>query len=335
MVITDVSGGTITYATACFLAPLLPGQSPPCKKSPNVQWAHNGETFDLTQVPTRVNLHTLPLRLPIRINGQAKTKAETRAAVGLLTRSIRIVSEGDKFGQCFPPTTTTDTASGCEGTDPRTGYYFGGHTIVRQGFAAFQVQGVEFRQLGQGGRLSHYPVHFHMDRKAAPFTFIKDSSINESMTRWITVHGTQEVLIERNVGYLSIGHGFYLEDAVETDNQFYSNLGIFARAAVVNASNPRQVPGILSATPIAPTPPSPPGLPTAIGLSSDRDKPAVFWMTHGWNDFIGNMAAGAGMCGVCFWEAPTSICGISRGEKWTSYASEQTLANGRTGSFPT
>ena len=58
--------------------------------------------------------------------------------------------------------------------------------------------------------------------------------------------------MSRNVGYKSIGHGFYLEDAVETDNKFYSNLGVFARAAVMNmdgtpaADNPRKVPGILA-----------------------------------------------------------------------------------------
>ena len=30
--------------------------------------------------------------------------------------------------------------------------------------------------------------------------------------------------------------------------------------------------------------------------------PSVFWITNGWNDFQGNMAAGAGMCGVCYWQ---------------------------------
>jgi hypothetical protein len=50
------------------------------------------------------------------------------------------------------------------------------------------------------------------------------------------------------VGYLSIGHGFYLEDGTETDNKLYSNIGIFARAAVNNVQNPRQVPGILTTT---------------------------------------------------------------------------------------
>jgi hypothetical protein len=57
----------------------------------------------------------------------------------------------------------------------RTGLYFGGPTIVRQGFAAFQVQGVEFRQLGEGGKLGHHPQHFHLARKTPPNTFVKDS----------------------------------------------------------------------------------------------------------------------------------------------------------------
>ena len=32
--------------------------------------------------------------------------------------------------------------------------------------------------------------------------------------------------------------------------------------------------------------------------------PTVFWITNGWNDFIGNMAAGAGACGAAYWLVP-------------------------------
>ena len=185
-----------------------------------MKWTHYG------------NQYTLPA-----VNPTGRTVAETRAAVGLLTRSIQIVSEGDTATQTFPAPPAPNTVPG---------YFFGGHTIVRQGFAAYQVQGVEFRHMGQGGKLGHYPIHFHMVRVTPANTFVMDSSINESMTRWITVHGASGVTLQRNVGYLSIGHGFYLEDAVETENNFYSNLGVFARAAVINAQNPRQVPGILA-----------------------------------------------------------------------------------------
>src|SRR5262249_25531089 len=138
---------------------------------------------------------------------------------------------------------------------------------------------------------------------------VKDSVINYSMTRWIVLHSTLGVLLQRNIGYKSIGHGFYLEDGTETDNKLYSNLGIFARAAVDNAQNPEKVPGILAATgpdkatanrfannDIIPA--------EAFPYRSDYDHPAVFWISNGWNDFVGNMAAGAGTCGAAYWLVP-------------------------------
>ena len=67
------------------------------------------------------------------------------------------------------------------------------------------------------------------------------------MTRWYTIHATQGVTLARNVGYLSIGHGYYLEDGSETGNKLYANLGVLARAGVQNPQNPRNVPGIFAA----------------------------------------------------------------------------------------
>jgi len=259
------------------------------------RYIHNGERFDLGMLPDR---------LGIQIDA-----AETRAAVALLSRSIRIVSEGDAFGEPFP--------SG-------PGQYFGGHTIARQGFAAYQVQGVEFYQLGQGGRIAHYPVHLHMARDTPPETFIQDCSVHDSMTRWYTVHATHGVTLARNVGYLSIGHGYYIEDGTEIENRYLSNIGIFVRSAVDNVQNPRQVPGILSA-------------PDGIGgenvpYHTDFDHPAVFWIMNGYNDFQYNMAAGAGACGACFWLVPGSISGPSQHQHWESYASIQ--AAGRPATAP-
>ena len=207
---------------------------------------------------------------------------DTRAAVALLSRSVRIVSAGDTRDVDFPPADSD--------------YFYGGHTMVRQGFAAYQMQGVEFYQLGQGGRLGHYPVHFHMVRNTPNNTFVKDCSIHDSMTRWITLHATQGVLLARNVGYMSIGHGYYIEDGTETDNKLYSNIGILARAAVDNVQNPRKVPGILSAT-FTDHPHNTP-------YHSDSETPTVFWIMNGWNDFQYNFAAGAGSCGACYWLTP-------------------------------
>jgi len=258
---------------------------PPDEPECGVTYHHWGEKYSLSKKD-----HPGIDRLKLNIDS-----VDTRAAVALLSRSIRIISAGDTAKEKFPPEST--------------GYSFGGHTVVRQGFRAYQMQGVELYQAGQGGRIGHYPVHFHMVRKTPSDrdTFVKDCSIHDSMTRWITLHATQGVLLARNVGYLSIGHGYYIEDGTETDNKLYSNIGIFARAAVQGPPaddgsvrpgdpNPRKVPGILSAAFT--------DRPHRMPYHSDSDTPSVFWIMNGWNDFQYNFAAGAGSCGVCYWLVP-------------------------------
>ena len=98
--------------------------------------------------------------------------AETRAAVALLTRSIRILSAGDTPGRTWEQASKISTNCQNGAVVPNC-YYFGGHTIFRQGFQQIQVQGVEFKNLGQGGKLGHYPVHFHMARQVPAGTFIR------------------------------------------------------------------------------------------------------------------------------------------------------------------
>ncbi len=153
-----------------------------------IQYPHWGQTYDYSTIVSD-NPGTGPVADPNlpKLNQQI----ETRAIVALLTRSIRIASEG-----ADPVTSRT-----ANHFPQAAGSYYGGHTVVRDGFASYQVQGVEFYQLGQGGALGRYPVHFHMARsvpqpdpsQAPPFlgTFLADSSIVDSMTRFVTVHATQ------------------------------------------------------------------------------------------------------------------------------------------------
>ncbi|MGH7779240.1 MAG: G8 domain-containing protein [Candidatus Binataceae bacterium] len=314
-----------------------PGSSNTVNLVSGVQYPHNGQLFDLSNA-SYPGISRLGTNFP--------ASADMRAAVGLLTRSIRIVSDGDTPGLDFA-------------VNPgNPDNYFGGHTIVRQGFLNYQVQGVEFYQLGQGGSIMHYPVHFHMVRQTPaagatlpPPTFVKDSSVWDSMTRWIVLHGTQGVRLARNVGYESIGHGYYLEDGTETGNQLYANLGVFARAAVANGlttanpQNPRMVPGILTAKWVQPTgnPPPPPcdkanvqNCPSGysdLAHYADSQNPSVFWIMNGMNDFQYNMAAGAATCGACYWFVPGAISGPSQTEKWFGYAGEQ-VGLGRAGTTP-
>ena len=278
--------------------------------STGVTWPHRGTRFPLAS-----RLGTNKQRfLDAGMDPDLITNgAETRAAVALLTRSIRIVSGGDGPKSPFDPVNTESSTCQGVGDLPKglTCYSFGAHVVFRQGFKTVQIQGVEFAKLGQPGKMGHYPIHFHMAREVPPDTFIKDSTINESMTRWIVLHSTQGVLLQRNIGYKSIGHGFYLESGTETDNKFYSNLGIFARAAVDNPQNPRKLPGILGYTGENFKPFQEDGKPVVAPLPADAfpwrtdyQHPTVFWITNGWNDFIGNMAAGAGACGAAYWFVP-------------------------------
>lgn len=278
-----------------------------------VKYYHNGTAFDFSSLPSDKG----PRDDPEGPRTLPPQRLETRAAVALLTRSIMIASEGAE-----PVLAGRDVDH-----FPKDSYY-GGQTIVRQGFSNYQVQGVEFYHLGQGGVMGRYPVHFHMDREVPqpttdpPYagTYIVDSSIHNSMTRFITIHATDGVLAARNVGYRSIGHGFYLEDATEIDNRLYSNIGIEARAALDDDLNPRKVPGILAK----------PGESGAdvFPKHSDYDHPSVFWITNAWNDFRYNVAVGAGACGACYWFPPSVISGNSVYEKWTSYAGMQTAGRG-------
>jgi hypothetical protein len=319
-----------------------------------VQFPHWGEAYSYEDIAavhddagpgpdpgSTVNRSTLP---PNHI--------ETRAIVALLTRSIKIASEGD-------PLTTRATDHFPVGAG-----FYGGHTIVRQGFNTYQVQGVEFYQLGQGGMIGRYPVHFHMDRTvpqpvlaasqdtpAFLGTYVADSSIVDSMTRFITVHATQGVTLARNVGYKSIGHGFYLEDATEINNRLYSNVGISVRGALDDKfTNPRKVPGILDlpvgalntirnarvkkGDPLPPQLAAGSQIPDEPPFVTDVTTPSVFWIMNTWNDFQYNVAVGAGACGACYWMPPGAIGGPSRYETWTGYASMENLKKGLAGATP-
>ncbi|MEO6964441.1 MAG: chitobiase/beta-hexosaminidase C-terminal domain-containing protein, partial [Acidobacteriaceae bacterium] len=283
-----------------------------------VEFPHNGTAFDFSSLPATTGPQDDPNGPgAVRPTSLPSRHLETRAAVALLTRSIMIASEG----------TTPVLEDRSVDHFPATGYY-GGQTILRQGFATYQVQGVEFYDLGQGGVIGRYPVHFHMAREVPqpsiepPFdgTYIADSSIHDSMTRFITVHATQGLLIARNVGYRSIGHGFYLEDSTEINNRLYSNIGIEARAAVDDALNPRKVPGILARAGQSGA--------DVFPFHSDYDHPSIFWLTNGWNDLRYNVAVGAGTCGACYWMPPSVNSGQSVYETWDSYASMQTTGRG-------
>ena len=77
----------------------------------------------------------------------------------------------------------------------------GCHTVAYEGFAAYRVEGVEYDGCGQADAIGRYPVHFHMAGAVPTGTYVRATAAHHSNFRAFTLHGTQGVTLERNVGY--------------------------------------------------------------------------------------------------------------------------------------
>ncbi|MCE9608475.1 MAG: G8 domain-containing protein [Planctomycetia bacterium] len=137
-----------------------------------------------------------------------------------------------------------------------------GHTMYHFGSSG-GISYAEFRHLGKEGVLGKYPIHFHLVRDTMRGSGVLGASVWDSHNRWITVHGTDHLLIRDCVGYQSLGHGYFLEDATEQWNVFDRNLAV---QAFNTTPLPRQV------------------------LPYDPNDGAGFWWANGRNTFVRNAA---------------------------------------------
>lgn len=138
-----------------------------------------------------------------------------------------------------------------------------GHTMYHHSSAG-AISYAEFRHLGKQGVLGRYSLHFHQARDSMRGASVIGASIWDSGNRWITVHGTDYLVVRDCVGYNSIGHGFFLEDGTEVFNVFDRNLAVQARKG---APLPKQV------------------------LPYDHNDGAGFWWANSHNTFTRNVAA--------------------------------------------
>ena len=192
--------------------------------------------------------------------------ADTRGEVGLLTRNITI--KGDASSAVTQ---------------------HGAHVMTMAGSKAF-IDNVTFNEVGQLGLLGRYPFHWHF---AGDVTgqYIKNSSIYTSYNRCVTVHQTDYALVQNNVCYNHIGHGYFLEDGVERFNTIDGNLS-------VNAIRPDPELAILESD---------------HKFNRAGGGPSNFWISHPTNTVTNNVAAGGD--GTGFWyfledQPVTSILGL-------------------------
>jgi cell migration-inducing and hyaluronan-binding protein len=223
----------------------------------------------------RGNRITLDQKLDYMHFGKITFDVDQRGEVGLLTRNIRIQSSAD-----------SETT------------YFGGH-IMAMPSSKMYVSGVELNRMGQHLTKARYPIHWHLVGEGQG-QYIRNSAIHDTFNRCVTVHGTNNLRVENNVTYNTVGHCFFIEDGIERGNQFVRNLGIQTKCH--------------------PTMPCVPTVLAAAGESADyANRQAVrangqaskdvllpsdntvstFWITNPDNVYRDNVAAGSDVTG--FW----------------------------------
>jgi hypothetical protein len=136
-----------------------------------------------------------------------------------------------------------------------------GHTMYHRDSTG-GISYAEFRHLGKEGILGKYALHFHLVRDTMRGSGVIGASIWDSHNRWLTVHGTDYLLVRDCVGYQSVGHGYYLEDGTEQYNVFDRNLAV---QAYRGKRLPKQA------------------------LPFDPNDGAGFWWANGRNTFVRNV----------------------------------------------
>jgi hypothetical protein len=147
-----------------------------------------------------------------------------------------------------------------------------GHTMYHRDSAG-AISYAEFRHLGKEGVLGRYSLHYHRVGDSMRGSYVIGASIWDSANRWLTIHGTNYLVVRDNVGYKSVGHGFFLEDGTEVYNVLDRNLAVGARRG---KRLPKQV------------------------LAFDPNNGAGFWWANSLNTFTRNVAADNGEYGFRF-----------------------------------
>jgi len=157
-----------------------------------------------TRFITAINGNIISLNEPLAFMhyGEITFGVDERGEVGLLTRNIKIQSSEDSLES-----------------------YFGGHIMAMITSKMF-VEGVELSRMGQNMELARYPIHWHLVGEGGKGQYIRNSAIHDTFNRCVTVHDTNDLRVENNVTYNTVGHCFFMEDGIETGNTFTKNLAI-------------------------------------------------------------------------------------------------------------
>jgi cell migration-inducing and hyaluronan-binding protein len=234
---------------------------------------HQAERRTISSISGKVI--TLDQKLQYMHYGQVTFGVDERGEVGMLTRNVRIQASADAEKS-----------------------FSGGHVMAMVG-STMQVSGVEFYRMGQHESLARYPIHWHLVNEGKG-QYIQNSAIHDTYSRCVTVHGTNNVRVENNVAYNNVGHCYFLEDGIETGNQYLSNLGILTRCHTTRACNSTNaIVGVYGG--------GGQGQAATDQLIPSDNTAATFWITNPDNTYRGNVSAGSEATGfwLAFPEHPT------------------------------
>jgi hypothetical protein len=138
-----------------------------------------------------------------------------------------------------------------------------GHTMYHR-HSAGGISYACFAHLGKEGLLGRYPIHYHLVGDTMRGSSVLGVAVVDSHNRWVTIHGTHYLVVRDCIGYRSVGHGYFLEDATEVYNLLDRNLG-------VQAFNGKRLPDQV--------------------LPFDPNDGAAFWWSNGRNSLTRNSAS--------------------------------------------
>ncbi len=227
---------------------------------------------------TAVSGNTITIDEPLQYMhfGEITYGVDERGEVANLTRNIRIQASED-----------AETS------------YFGGHIMAMVGSQMY-VDSIELNRMGQHLELARYPIHFHVLGEGAGM-YVRNASIHDTYNRCVTVHGTNNLTIENNVTYNTVGHCFFMEDGIETGNSFIRNLAIQTKChptldcvptnLAANGENNYTYANRMTVREVS--------FHGGVTLLPSDNTAASFWITNPDNSYIDNVAAGSDQTG--FW----------------------------------
>jgi cell migration-inducing and hyaluronan-binding protein len=200
--------------------------------------------------------------------GEVTFGVDERGEVGLLTRNIKIHASADSESS-----------------------YMGGHIMAMDG-STMTVSGIELTRMGQHLELARYPIHWHINGDVEG-QYIKNSAIHDTFNRCVTIHATDNLLVENNVTYNTVGHCFFMEDGIESGNRLVHNLGIQTKCHPTLPCVPTNL--AASGEPRTGTN----GQASEDVLIPSDNTASTYWITNPDNIYIDNVAAGSDATG--FW----------------------------------